>query len=285
MDIALALGGGGSRGNAHLGVLRALEKGGFQIKAVAGTSAGGMAAAVYAAGYTPQEIIQRFSQVDQGDLFRMGDGRALLGVKGIINALTRFIDQERFSDLVLPCALTAVDITEMREVVLREGRVLDAVMATIAIPGIFPPKEWGDRYLVDGGVLDPVPVQVARSLAPNLPVVAVSLSPPQERWKEISAPEIFSDRPILKPITKLRVAQAFDIFTRSAELMTHMLTEKRLELERPDVIIRPDVVDIGILDKVDVVEVASRGDRAVEDALPQLQKLKRKRRGIRRFFS
>lgn len=285
MEIALALGGGGSRGNAHLGVMRALEKEGYQIKAVAGTSAGGMAAAVYAAGYSPQEIIDSFSEIDQSELFRMGDGSALLGVKGIVKALTRFIDHETFQDLRIPCAVTAVDITEMNEVVLREGRVLDAVMATIAIPGIFPPKEWGDRFLVDGGVLDPVPVLVARSMAPDVPVVAVTLSPPQEKWKEISSPELFSDTPVLKPITRLKVAQAFDIFTRSVELMTHMLSEKRLELEKPDVIIRPDVVDVGILDKVDVVDIAARGDRAVAEALPDLKKLKKKHKGIRRFFS
>ncbi len=284
MEITLALGGGGSRGNAHLGVLRALEKEGFRVKAVAGTSAGGMAAAIYAAGYAPQEVIDIFSKVDQDTLFSFGNGRALLGVRGIVKAMTKFIDEETFEDLIMPCALTAVDITDMQEVALREGRVLDAVMATIAIPGVFPPKKWGDRYLVDGGVLDPVPVQIARSLAPDLPVVAVSLSPPPEKWKEISAPDIFSENPLLKPITRMRVAQAFDIFIRSVELMTHVLSEKRLELEQPDVLIRPDVVDVGILDRVDVVEIAARGDRAVEEALPELNKLKKKKRGWRRFF-
>ncbi|MBS3753329.1 MAG: patatin-like phospholipase family protein [Anaerolineales bacterium] len=285
MEISLALGGGGSRGSAHLGVLRALEGEGFKIKAVAGTSAGGMAASIYAAGYKPQEAIDIFSQVDQNELFSFGNGRALLGVKGIVKAMARFIEEETFQDLIMPCALTAVDIKEMREVVLQEGRVLDAVMATIAIPGVFPPKKWGERFLVDGGVLDPVPVQIARSLAPDLPVVAVVLSPHPEKWKEISAPEIFSETPILKPIKRMRVAQAFDIFTRSVELMTHELSEKQLELEKPDVIIRPDLVDVGILDKVNVIEIAARGDLAVEKALPELEALKKKKKGIRRFFT
>ncbi len=284
MDVTLALGGGGSRGSAHLGVLRALEQEGFNIKAVAGTSAGGMVAAVYAAGHSPQEIIDQFSRINQDDLFSFGNGRSLLGVKGIIKALKEFIDQESFDDLRMPCAVTAVDIQEMQEVILSEGRVLDAVMATIAIPGVFPPKRWGERQLVDGGVLDPVPVSVARSMAPKLPVIAVTLSPAHEKWKEISAPAIFSDNPILKPIKRLRVAEAFDVFVRSTELMTHVLSEKRLALEQPDVLIRPDVVEIGILDKVDVVEVAARGDQAVQEALPDLLQLKRSRRGLRRFL-
>lgn len=284
MDIVLALGGGGARGNAHLGVIRALEKEGFQIKAVAGTSAGGIVAGVYSAGYSPQEIIDRFSSVNQSSLYSLGGGPSLLGVKGIVSALQLFLDEETFDDLRIPCALTAVDIDSMREVVLKEGKVLDAIMATIAIPGVFPPQKWGDHKLVDGGVLDPVPVEVARSLAPGIPVVAVSLSPPKDMWSELPAPNLFSEPPLLKPISNLRVAQAFEIFIRSVELGTHMLSETRLEIEQPDLIIRPDVCEIGPLDKVDVREIASRGDRAVEAVLPELRQLVRRKGLFSRIF-
>lgn len=272
MDITVALGSGGAKGNTHLGVLRALEKEGFRIRAVAGTSAGGMVAAVYAAGYSPQEIIENFSEIDQGDLYSFGRGPALLGIQGIVEALHTFIDEETFADLRVPCAVTAVDIESMQKVVLKEGRVLDAVMSTIAIPGIFPPNEWGGHRLVDGGVLDPVPVQLARSLSPGLPVVAVPLSPPPEQWSQLPFPKIIPETPILKPIASLRVAQAFDIFTRSLEIGSYMLAHTRMKLEKPDVIIYPKVTDIGFLDKVDVRELAARGDIAVEEALPQLRR-------------
>ncbi|RLD02949.1 MAG: hypothetical protein DRI56_13300 [Chloroflexota bacterium] len=285
MDIVLALGGGGAKGNAHLGVLRALEKEGFHIKAVAGTSAGGMAAAVYAAGFNPQEIIDILAEVKQSDLYSFGRGPALLGMQGITDTLRKFIDEETFADLRIPCALTAVDVESMREVVLKKGRVLDAVMATIAIPGVFPPKQWGEQLLVDGGVLDPVPVQIARSLAPGLPVVAVTLSPPPEKWGEFPVPKILPSTPILQPIAKLRVAQAFDVFVRSLDMGMYMLAHTRLELEKPDVIIRPQVADIGTLDKVDVAEVAARGDVAVEKALPQLHKAVNWRGKVRRWFT
>ena len=121
-------------------------------------------------------------------------------------------------------------------------------------------------------------------MAPKLPVIAVTLSPAQEKWKEISAPTIFSENPILKPIKRLRVAEAFDVFVRSTELMTHALSEKRLDLEKPDLLIRPDVVEIGILDKVNVIDVAARGDQAVREVLSELMELKRSRRGFRRFL-
>ena len=285
MDIALALGGGGVRGNAHLGVLRALEKEGCCIRAVAGTSAGGMTAAIYAAGHKPQEIIDAMKEVKQGDLYSFGRGPALLGLKGITQALRKFINEETFADLRIPCALTAVDIESMQEIVLQEGRLLDAIMATIAIPGIFPPQEWGGRLLVDGGVLDPVPVEVARCLAPGLPVVAVSLSPPPEKWSQLPALKFIPETPILKPIARLRVAQAFDIFARSLEMGSFMLADTRMKLEKPDVIIRPQVGDIGILDKVDIVEVAARGDAAVEEVLPQLHRVAGWRGKVRRWFT
>mgnify|MGYP006284616607 FL=1 len=273
MDVALALGGGGAKGVAHLGVLRGLQEMGFEIKAVAGTSAGGMAAAIFANGFSPDQMIEKFSQVNQDELYSFGLGPALLGMGGISKALNLFLTEEKFEDLQIPCALTAVDIKDMREVTLTEGRVLDAVMATIAIPGIFPPKEWDGHMLVDGGVLDPVPVQVARSLAPGLPVIAVTLSPIPEKWKELKQMDSIIERPILKPIANLRVAQAFDIFVRSIDVMTHMLAEKRLELEKPAVIIRPDVAHIAPLDKVDVIEVARLGDQAVAESSKDLRKL------------
>ena len=284
MEIALALGGGGARGVAHLGVLRALKMEGFDIKAVAGTSAGGMVAAIYAAGWGPEEIIEEFSKINQDTLYSFGRGPALLGIKGITQAMENFIQEETFADLQMPCALTAVDLSDMREVTLTDGSVLDAVMATIAIPGVFPPRKWGDTHLVDGGVLDPVPVEIVRSLAPDLPVVAVSLSPRPEKWKDLAHMEKIIETPLLKPIANLRVAQAFDIFVRSIEVMTHMLSDSRLKLEDPAVVIRPDVAHISVLDKVNIKETASLGDQAVLEVREELKKLKQSSRKPWKLF-
>ncbi len=283
MDITLALGGGGSKGYAHIGVIRALEELGFIIKGVAGTSAGGLAAAVYAAGYAPDEIIDLVSQIRQDNLYGFFKGPGLLGTKGIHKAVSQFLSEKTFSDLCIPCALTAVDLKRMEEVVMREGKVIDAVMATIAIPGIFPPKEWADLLLVDGMVLDPVPVNIARSLAPSMPVIAVSLSPVPERWKDISPWGKSPDNPLLRPISKLRVAKAFEIYMRSMDMTAYMLSEIRLELDKPEVIIRPAVWHIGAMDRVNVREVAALGEDAVEDSSAALQKLFKKQKR-RRWF-
>ena len=186
--------------------------------------------------------------------------------------------EKEFSDLQFPCALTAVDLKEMKEVTIREGKVLDGVMATMAIPGIFPPKELGEYLLVDGMVLNPVPVGIARSLQPNLPVVAVSLSPEPERWKIQSPWDERPANPLLRPVSRLWIAKAFDVYTRSMDISVHMLGELRLQVEEPALLIRPEVFQIGSLDKVDVHEVARLGDLAVQKALPDLKKLKKRSR-------
>jgi NTE family protein len=276
--VALALGGGGSKGYAHLGVIRALSRLGFEIGAIAGTSAGGMAGAVFAAGYSPDEIIEQISEIPQDNLYGFGRGPSLLGTKGIHSILNQFLEGKEFSDLKMPFAITAVDLVEMKEVVIDKGNVLEAVMATIAIPGIFPPREINEMVLVDGMVLNPVPVEIARSLKPRLPVIAVSLSPEPERWKIVSPWDSTPANPLLRPISRLRVAKAFDIYMRSMDITLHMLGEIRLKVEKPDLLIRPDVAHIGSLDRVDVREVAELGDQAVQEKKSELKKLHRKRR-------
>jgi len=282
IDVALALGGGGSKGYAHLGVIRALQKRGFRIKAIAGTSAGGIAGTIVAAGFSPDEIIGRIANIRQENLYGFGKGPALLGTKGIEQVIYQFLEDKTFSDLQIPCALTAVDLNKMKEIIIKEGKVIDGVMATTAIPGVFPPREWKEYLLVDGMVLNPVPVELARSLAPSLPVIAVSLTPEPERWTNSSLWNTTPANPLLRPISKLRVAKAFDIYLRSMDITIHMLGEKRLEIENPDILIRPDVGDIGSLDRVNIPEVAQLGDQAVEQVEDELRKISKRRRWYNR---
>jgi NTE family protein len=274
-DISLALGGGGSRGNAHVGVLRVLEREGFRVRAVAGTSAGGIVAAAYASGYTPDQMEAIFAGVDQSKLFwrTLPDGPGLLSLSGAEKVLEEFLGERTFEDLKIPCAMAAVDIKAGREVILNQGRLVDAVLATIAVPGIFPPKMLEDVELVDGGVLDPVPVSVARALAPSLPVVAVVLTPllePAGGMTRLPMPVPVPAR-LVKRLTRTRLAQTFNIFLSAVDAGERMITELRLKMDDPDVIIRPDVSGIGLLDKVDVPAVVRLGEQATEAALPELK--------------
>lgn len=290
MNITLALGSGGARGNAHIGVIRRLQKEGFKITALAGTSIGGVVAVFFALGYSPDEIEELFSTVDQHQLYghQEADGPSLLGLGGATRWLQETIGDRTFADLKIPCILTAADLNSGREVLLSEGPLVDAILATIAIPGIFPAKRIGDLELVDGGTLDPVPVSAARSLAsPGTPLVAVVLTSPMglpaQTWN-IPLPE-YLPRQLIERISKLRYTQALDVFLRSLDMISRAVTEYRLQVDQPDVIIRPPVTNIDILDQVDVREVARKGDEAVEAVLPELKKLFAWQKRLRRLIS
>lgn len=276
MEISLALGGGGVRGVAHIGVLRALEKHGFKVKAIAGTSAGGLVGAVYAAGYSTEKIEKVVNELDQNRSFhrRSDDQPSLLGMSGIAKKLSELLSDRTFDDLEIPYAATAVSLHSGKEIILREGKVLDAVLATIAIPGIFPSQEIGGRVLIDGGVMDPVPVQVARWMRPDLPVVAVMLHELPDNYDEgeISLPiQIPGPSSIVERLTNLRPVQAFNIFSRSMEVTSIHLTRLSMRLYKPEVIISPKVGHIGILQDIQIDEMIQEGIDATELTMKKIK--------------
>lgn len=288
MDIALALGGGGSRGYTHIGVLRRLEKEGYRIQAVAGTSAGGIIGTLYAAGYTPDEMESMLAKLDQTKLFgrNIGEGPSILGLSGASRLLENYLGDLTFEKLKIPCAVVAVDLKSAREVVLRQGCVVDAVLATIAVPAIFPPRQMGEHLLVDGATLDPVPVSVARSLAPALPIIAVALTPllgHEQNLLSLRFPARIP-APIAERLSHLRLAQALNIFILATDVGARKLTELRLKLDDPDVIIRPQVEGIGLLDKVDVHKIICLGEEAVDAALPEIKRATSWSNRIRRKY-
>jgi NTE family protein len=188
--------------------------------------------------------------------------------------LNEIIGEKTFDDLPIPCAVTAVDIKTGGEVILSEGKLTDAILSTIALPGIFPTYRLGDWELMDGGVLNPVPVTVARILSPDLPIVAVVLNDPMDkpvRTYTIPMPSMFP-RMFTDRITRMNFAQSFDIFMRAVDISSRAVAHFRLELDKPDVIIRPAVQHIDLLDKVVVGDVVQLGEQAVDEVLPQLKR-------------
>jgi NTE family protein len=278
MQICLALGGGGFKGIAHLGVIDCLERSGIQIKAIAGTSIGGVVGALYACGQTPAQILTLVENIDPATMYRRQhqDGPSLLGYTGLAEALEHILGKTEFCDLRIPFACTAVDIHTASEVYLNQGKVIDAVLATMAIPGIFPPKMRGNAELIDGGVLDPVPVGLARRLAPGLAVVAVPLNPERSQWSRLPEfsflPPMPLPSPIIEGFARLRVGKALQIFSHSIDITSRMLTELHLEVDQPEVIIRPNVHQYGILDPVNPKVAYEAGLKATEIAYSQIQK-------------
>jgi NTE family protein len=290
-EVVLALGGGGVKGIAHVGVVRVLEKEGFKIRGIAGTSAGGLVGSLLATGHSTTDIEKLFEDFDNSRLFARGhhEGPALLGLQGINQILLDAIGDCTFDDCQIPFACTAVDLNLSQEVILAKGNLIDAVLATVAVPGIFPPRQLGDYLLVDGGVMDPVPVALARWLAPTYPVIAVCLSPAPEKWahlpQQINIPEPSPiPRQIIEQFNRMRFGQALQIFVNSIDTTSRMLAELRMQQDHPDVIIRPEVEQYGILDKVNPQELILIGESAARKALPEIRQALSWSNQITRYF-
>jgi NTE family protein len=271
MEIALALGGGGMRGLAHIGILKVLEREGFRVGAVAGTSIGGIVGAAYAAGYGPDQLAHVANAASIREMLRARpEGPALMGINRIEEWLHEILGERTFADLRMPFAVTAADLNSGQEVVIREGVVAHAVLATMALPGLFPPQLMGDYRLIDGGALDPVPVRPARALS-GAPVVAAVLSPARRAWREARGPGLADMLPAAQVLFRLRPGQAIKVFSDYMELTSRTYTETRLEMDQPEVIVRPEVWRVGLFDEPSVADMIGIGERAMEQQLPLLR--------------
>ncbi|MCA9752248.1 MAG: patatin-like phospholipase family protein [Gemmatimonadetes bacterium] len=236
MEIGLVLGGGGSRGFAHLGVLRALAERGVHAVTIAGCSMGGIVGAFVAAGHSPDRITSAFREAKLHRLLDRARGGALMGGRGIVSELGKHLPK-RFEDLELPLAVTAVDVDRGCAVVLSEGDLLEALRATSAVPGILAPVHRDGRVLIDGGLLNNVPVDVARSRT-LLPIVAVDVSPPRNRALDLREDAGVWER-LIQPIAQGRRPLLVELFVKAYEIPQALITETRLAITPPDLLIRP----------------------------------------------
>src|SRR6056297_4199287 len=159
--VSLVLGSGGARGLAHIGAIRALEERGFRIDSVAGSSMGALVGGMHAAGRL-DDYANWVSGLEQSDVFRLVDwtlsGSGLIRGDKIIKHLKDMVGDARIEDMPIDFTAVAVDIEQGREIWLSEGSLFDAIRGSIGIPGLFTPHRYHGRLLVDGGILNPVPV-------------------------------------------------------------------------------------------------------------------------------
>lgn len=218
--VGLALGGGGARGAAHVGVLRVLEAAGIPVHCIAGTSSGAMVGAAYAAGMPVDELERIFATVRIRDLFRpTWSAEGWLDNMPLAQSFERVAGQLRMEELRIPFAAMATDAATGEPVPLRSGPVSAVLRASTAIPCVVRPVEWEGRQLIDGGVVHKVPVRLARSLGADL-VIAVDLSKPYS-W------------------VRRRVRHPLGYLLRVIEIMDQRLVER--ELAEAEVALQPHV--------------------------------------------
>jgi len=286
--VGLALGSGSARGWAHVGVIRALERAGVRPDLVCGTSIGALVGAAYVAGE-----LERFEQWLLG--LRVADVLSFMDVGlsgGVIKGerlmeffRRNFVDRP-VEDLPLPFAAVATALHTGAEVWLREGSTIAAVRASIALPAIFTPVVHEGRLLVDGGLVNPVPVSLARAMGADI-VIAVDLSSDilgrhlrAEPETEAPAAEISEWRRKLqdnlsalipaRPGDEPRLPSILDVVASSLNIMQVRISRSRMAGEPPDVIVVPRLAHLGLLDFQRGKEAIEEGERAVEAALPSL---------------
>lgn len=163
-NVALVLGSGGARGLAHIGAIEALEQRGYTITSIAGCSMGALIAGMYAAGQL-QEAKEWFLHIDEPYIWRMADinlfsGNSLVKGERIIQEIQKIVPDRPIEQLNIPCAIVAADMISSEEVIFRTGSLFQAVRASISIPLFFQPVQMEQRLLIDGGVLNPLPLNI-----------------------------------------------------------------------------------------------------------------------------
>ncbi len=307
--IALALGSGAARGWAHIGVINALSEVGIRPDRVAGTSIGALVGAAYASGKIHslegvareldwRKVVSLFTDVV---LPRSGfiDGRK------IADSIRNQVEPGNIEDLPLPFRAVSTDLVTSSEVVIQEGDVVEAVRASISVCGMFTPVKKGATILVDGGLVNPVPVSVARRMgadyviavdithdlpggggAKGVPQADLGRTPPDEGsnsgFEGKSAPlagvgeRIMSvDVPGLAQIrqwlAKESMPNIFEVLMASMNIMEKQIVELNLRLDPPDLLIQPKVGHVGFMDFHKADETILEGYRAAKLCLEEIK--------------
>jgi len=309
--IGLALGSGSARGLAHLGVIRALEEAGIKIGFVAGTSIGALIGAAYASGRLDSMVstFQKFNWMKTAAFFDVVFPKSGLIDGAKVGELVRtHINSEVIESLPIPFCAVATDIQTGDEVVICQGDVIEAVRASISVPGIFTPVRSNGRLLVDGGLVNPVPVSVARSMGADI-VIAVDLnhqivtgknlkpltadkvanetsrlSHPRSRrlgdcfrsMRELRQKLLAEDTPSAEQFNSWLSAEPvpniFELLLASVNIMETSITQSRLAIDKPDLTIRPPLGEIRFLEFGRAEEIISIGYNSAREQLKSLRR-------------
>ena len=297
--IGIALGSGSARGWSHIGVIEALHKAGIEPDVVGGSSMGSFVGAAYVTNQLAR--LKDFAEaLTWRDIVGLIDvslaGGGVIGGQRIVALLQKLDITGKIENCHKRFAAIATDLEAGREVWLREGPIEAAVRASIALPGIFSPARNGDRWLVDGGLVNPVPVSVCRALGADI-VIAVNLNseiveplevrsakraiygiPPEfmrqlldqipsgiRRQISAIAPDLLQQTP--------RSPGYFDVLANSINIMQDYITRSRLAGEPPHIMVTPRLSHIGLMEFHRASEAIAEGYACIEQALPALQRL------------
>jgi len=292
--VGLALGSGSARGLAHIGVLRALVEAGIRIDMVAGTSMGAFVGAMFAAGKL-DELEKEFRGMGWQGIASLVD--PVFPRSGLIDGLKigefvkRHVAAPDIEALPIPFRAVATDISTGAEVAIESGSLIEAVRASIAVPGVFNPVRCNGKVYVDGGLVDPVPVRVAREMGAEV-VIAVDLNHDIVTNRLTRADGTDNDKPIVQAVT--RVLESFqplehpmliqfrewlereplpgivDVMLASLYIMQARIAQATLLLDPPEVLIQPPLGSVRFLEFDQAGDIIEIGHRCATERLREL---------------
>lgn len=250
--VALVLGGGAARGFAHVGVIRVLEQEKIPIHMIIGTSVGSLIGGMYAANPDSFQLEWAAFKIEKNDILDVSLIYSKLGpVQG--TKLENFVDQtvktKKVEDTKIPFYPVATDLTTGETVTLEKGSLARAIHASSAIPGIFTPVQFGNRTLVDGGVTDNLPADIARSKGATV-IIAVNIQ---------------------KDIRNTDISSLFDVIGQSVNIMMHENVKNKLK--EADVVIEPDTKGVSMFDFSQKKVLMEEGMKATKQAIPRIRTL------------
>jgi NTE family protein len=312
--VGLALGSGASKGWAHIGIIEALEQANIPIDFVAGCSVGAYIGAIYASG-SLQSLKEFLLKVDGKKIFSYFDvaisrSGLLNGTKRVQELFSMHTDVVTFEELDVPLVMVATDLERGEKVVLHAGNIIDALRATMSCPGLFRPVNMNGSWLVDGGLVDPVPVGVARAMGADI-VIAVDLSSRKRSSDRISrhdsaaiadtekkamSSDTFSliqkgsNNILLRKLTdyyqrleknkrhsgrqnEMVAPDIFETITASISIMEERITRINLAVDRPDVLIQPRLGELRMMNFDQVEHAIEEGYTCVQEKLVEISRL------------
>jgi len=275
--VRLVLGSGGARGMAHIGVIEELENAGFQIVEVVGCSMGAVVGGIYCAGYLT-DYKHWLIKLTKLDVFRLLDftlsSQGFVKGERVFKAIEEFIGDHQIEDFKIPFTAVSADLTNKKEVHYRSGSLFKALRSSIAIPTVFTPIRDGNSQLVDGGVLNPLPMNLVHKEAgdwvvavninaniPYLPINPLADKEPSAYLKMFSA--IQSSLPKFDSKTEsLANLGLFDILNKSYDLTQDRVTELMIDLYKPDLVINISRDACGVFEFYRANEIIEEGRNA-----------------------
>jgi len=295
--VGLALGSGAARGMSYIGVLKELEAAGVVIDLLAGTSIGALIGAMFAAGVPVKRMEEVAGSLNWRRLARLLDPiiptSGLIDGKKVASFVEELLPVKSFEELERPLSVTATDIETGELVVIRQGNLLEAIQAAIAFPGIFTPVRLGNRFLVDGGLCSPIPTDIVRKMGAEVIIGVCAIPDIVKEYTETFSPatstpdgkagflEHFNSEWIEKRFREVwqgtnRPSAAridrkppgiFRVFAQSIAIMENQINSLRLENEQIDILIRPDLKDITLLEFHRAKEAIAAGKAATRDIM------------------